>query len=343
MNMFKNLLLVIAIASLFAGCGSSSQNTSDSLLPTDGQVQAKKKSSNAITQSMPSIIVFPSDAMLKRLGHLKEVQNQGTISYERQYQQALIDDESLKFTVAVIEEEFAKVGFPLENLEQILKQIATNTAMDEMTGVAKDLRSELLNTARPDYIIEVDYDLITDATSRNLNKSLMYSIKVLDVYTNKTVASISKTNVGKEQTENDTPSLIKGDLPNSLNELEAQVTQHYAGLLANGIEITLRVTTTKDSGVELDDDCGTEEIGEKVVEWLKENTVNQAYKMSKNTSTEMFFTNVRIYSQDENGQKYTAYDFAKDLKKGIKSGCGLDASNKTQSLGDALIVIEGTR
>lgn len=336
--------MLLAFAAItFFGCGESPENSNGSLLPTDSQIQAKKQPSNAITQSMPSIIVFPSDAMLKRLGNLKEVENQGAISYERQYQKAFIDDEALKFTVAVIEEEFAKVGFPLENLEQILKQIASNTAMDEMTDVAKDLRSELLNTARPDYIIEVDYDLVTDATSRNLNKSLMYSIKVLDVYSNKTVASISKTNVGKEQAENDTPSLIKNDLPSSLNDLKAQVTEHYANLLANGIEITLRVATTQGSGVALDDDCGAEEIGENIVEWLKENTVNQSYKMSKNTSTEMFFTNVRIFSQDEDGQKYTAYDFAKGLKKGLKKGCGLDVTNKTQSLGDALIVINGIR
>jgi hypothetical protein len=342
--MKQNCLVLIAFAAItFIGCGESAENNNGSLLPTDSQIQAKKQQSNAITQSMPSIIVFPSDAMLKRLGNLKEVENQGAISYERQYQKAFIDDEALKFTVAVIEEEFAKVGFPLENLEQILKQIASNTAMDEMTDVAKDLRSELLNTARPDYIIEVDYDLVTDATSRNLNKSLMYSIKVLDVYSNKTVASISKTNVGKEQAENDTPSLIKNDLPSSLNDLKTQVTAHYANLLANGIEITLRVATTQVSGVALDDDCGEEEIGENIVAWLKENTVNQSYKMSKNTSTEMYFTNVRIFSQDEDGQKYTAYDFAKGLKKGLKKGCGLDVTNKTQSLGDALIVINGVR
>ena len=63
------------------------------------------------------------------------------------------------------------------------------------------------------------------------------------------------------------------------------------------------------------------------------------YKMVKNTGTEMFFTNVRIYTQDESGNSYTAYDFAKDLKKGLKKGCGLDVSNKTQSLGDAFLQI----
>lgn len=339
----KAIVFLTVSVLIFIGCVEGVNKSDNSLFPTDFDIKSQKQGVNAITQSMPSIMVFPSDGMLKRLGYLKEINNQGIVGYDRQYQQALIDDQSLKFAVAVIEEEFAKVGFPLDNLEQTLKQIVVSSTVDEMTNISKDLRAQLLNTARPDYIIELDYDLITDPKSRNLNRSLMYSIKALDVYTNKTIASISKTNVGKEQTDNDAATLIKKAFPDSFYDFRSQITQHYADLLANGIEITLRLATTNSSGVAIDDYCGDKEVGESVVEWMKDNTVNQTYKMSKNTSSEMFFTNIRIYLQDDTGQKYTAYDFANNLKNEIITGCGLDVSNKTQSLGDALIIIEGTR
>ena len=65
--------------------------------------------------------------------------------------------------------------------------------------------------------------------------------------------------------------------------------------------------------------------------------------MVKNTDVEVSYTNVRIKAREVNGMKYAAYDFAKDLKKGLKKGCGLDVSNSTQSLGDALLIIEGER
>ena len=65
--------------------------------------------------------------------------------------------------------------------------------------------------------------------------------------------------------------------------------------------------------------------------------------MVKNTSTEMRFTNVRIYTSDENGNSYTAYDFAKDLRKALRNGCNLDLANKTQSIGDAYLQIEGVK
>lgn len=337
-NFFK-VISIITIATLLYSCGNKNKG---GLMPTDNQVSSKKQTSNAITQSMPTLMVFPSDAMLQRMGFLKEIQNQGTISYQRDYQQAFIKNPEIKFAIAVIQEEFAKVGFALEDMEQQLKQISNNNAMDEMSDYARDNRAELLNTVRPDYIIELDYDLNTEAKSRNLNKSLNYSIRGLDVYTNKAIASITKANAGVDKKENDVASIIKDDLPVSLQEFRQQITNHYADLLANGIEITLRVVTSNTSDVNIDDDCGDQELNERINNWLKDNTINQSFKMSKNTSTEMFFTNVRIYANTEDGKKYTAYDFSGELNKALKKGCGLKTRNRTQSLGDALVLIEGT-
>lgn len=339
-KVFFKVLSIITIATLLYSCGNKNKG---GLMPTDSQVSGKKQTSNAITQSMPTLMVFPSDAMLQRMGFLKEIQNQGTISYQRDYQQAFIKNPEIKFAIAVIQEEFAKVGFALEDMEQQLKQISNNNAMDEMSDYARDNRAELLNTVRPDYIIELDYDLHTEAKSRNLNKSLNYSIRGLDVYTNKAIASITKANAGVDKKENDVASIIKDDLPVSLQEFRQQITNHYADLLANGIEITLRVVTSNTSDVNIDDDCGDQELNERINNWLKDNTINQSFKMSKNTSTEMFFTNVRIYANTEDGKKYTAYDFSGELSKALKKGCGLKTRNRTQSLGDALVLIEGTK
>jgi hypothetical protein len=172
---------------------------------------------------------------------------------------------------------------------------------------------------------------------------LTYTVKALDVYTNKAIASVSKANVGADKPENDVASLIKSDFPLSITELKNQVNSHFGNLLANGVEITLRVAVTKESDVKIDDDCGDQELNERITNWLKENTVNQSFKMSKNTSTEMYFTNVRISAKTADGKKYTAYDFAGELNKGLKKGCNLKSKNKTQSLGDAFVMIQGSK
>ena len=333
------ILFLIPITLIFSSCGDSS-NASNSMLPTNADSRSAKKESNAITKSMPSVMVVPSDAMLKRMDCLKETNNQGVTSYSRDYAKSFIQDSELKFVIAEIESQFSNKGFSLENMEQTLKMLNNNNAMDEMEGIARDLRAELMNTAKPDYVIELDYELKQDPKSRNINKTLTYIVKCMDVYTNKSVASITRANIGKTSENNDVPGLVKEDFSNSIGELSTGITSHFKDLLANRIEITLRLAVLNSSAVALDDDCGDEEIGERVVTWLKENTVNSTYKMAKNTETEMFFTNVRIFTQDESGNSYSAYDFAKDLKKGLKKGCGLSVSNKTQSLGDAFIQVK---
>jgi|TARA_B110000967_G_scaffold199533_1_gene234054 hypothetical protein len=337
--MYRIYLSILISSILLISCGNSGSE-SNSMIPTNRDSESFKKEANAINQSMPSVMVVPSDAMLKRMNCIKEIDNQGVTSYSRDYAKSFIQDSELKFVVAEIEGQFSAKGFPLENMEQTLKMIGSNNAMDEMEGVARDLRAELMNTARPDYIIELDYELKQDPKSRNINKTLTYIVKCMDVYTNKSVASITRANVGKTSENNDVPSLVKGDFTEVLGQLSSGITNHFKDLLANGIEITLRLAVLNSSEVALDDDCGDEEVGEKVITWLKENTVNSTYKMAKNTETEMFFTNVRIFTQDESGNSYTAYDFAKELKKGLKQGCGLSVSNKTQSLGDAFIQIK---
>ena len=336
----KNILILLFPALLFSCGGDAPDTSSNSMLPTIEESASSKKQSNAISQSMPSVMVIPSDAMLKRMNCLKEIKNQGTISYSRDYATSFIKSSELKFVIAEIEGQFSTKGFPLENLEQTLKLINNNNAMDNMEGVARDLRAELMNTARPDYIVELDYELKQDPNSRNINKTLTYIIKCMDVYTNKSIASITRANIGKESASNDVPGLVKEDFASACGDLSKGITNHFKDLLANGIEITLRVAAMNESAVALDDDCGDDEIGEKIITFLKQNTVNSTYKMSKNTGTEMYFTNVRIKTQDEDGQSFTAYDFAKSLKKGLKKGCGLSVKNKTQSLGDAFIQVK---
>ena len=53
------------------------------MLPTVEQSNSLRKESNAITQSMPSIMVVPSDALLKRMGCLKEEKTMVKILFDR--------------------------------------------------------------------------------------------------------------------------------------------------------------------------------------------------------------------------------------------------------------------
>ena len=338
MKLIFKLIIVISVLT-FVSCADSS-NKGKSLIPTTAESQSMKHETNAIHQSLPTLMVIPSDALLKKNGCFTKIRKHGKTSYFRNYTKALVESDDIKFAIAAIEEQFSNVGYPLENLEQNLKMITNENAMDAAENINRDLRAELMNTVKPDYIIELDYNTKPTVRGANIVTSLTYIVKCINVYSNKVVAAVTRANAGSGCES--VPEIIKNDFSGSISELQQGINTSFADILANGIEITLRVAVLRGSGVALDDYCGNEDISEQVINWLKKNTIHSTYKMLKNTRTEMRFTNLRIPIQDEDGNSYTAYDFAKDLKNAMRNGCRLKVTNKTQSIGDAYIQIVGT-
>jgi hypothetical protein len=339
----KKLLNKITLLFIFIFCISCGSSP-DRLKPSEGESSSLESEGNAIDQTNPTLMIFPSDALLKRVGCLKEIENQGTVGYLRDYGKAYINDSELKFVIASVEESFAKIGYPLENLEQQLKQINNDNTMDAMEGVSKDSRTMILNTARPDFIIEVDYEFKQDPASRNPKKILSYIVTALDSYTNKSIASITRANEGKENENLTLANLIKEDLTNNLSDFQKQIKDRFKDELANGVEITLRLTTDGNSTFSFGDEClGSENYNDWINSWLKKNTVNSTFKPVKNTDKELRFTNVRISAKTESGDRFTAFDFANKLKSDFSKACGTKATNRTQGIGDAYLVISGLK
>ena len=81
MHKTKYFFGITVITILLSSCGSSDQSAK--LVPDTKSSEELKTEGNAINQTNPALMVIPSDALLKRLGCLKEIENQGTTSYER--------------------------------------------------------------------------------------------------------------------------------------------------------------------------------------------------------------------------------------------------------------------
>ncbi len=326
---------------IIISCGS---NNETSLKPKEKEASNLETEGNAIDQTNPTLMVFPSDALLKRLGCISQLENQGTVCYSRDFNKVFIQDSELKFVIASVEECFSKIGYPLENLEQQLKQIANDNSMDAMEGVSKDARTMLMNTARPDFIIEVDYEYKQDPMSRNPKKILNYIITALDAYTNKSVASLTRADIGSGDANSSLGGLIKSDLNQNISDFQKQIKQRFTDELANGIEITLRMTTDEKANFKFSDEClGNENYNDWINSWLKKNTIRSAFKPVRNTDKEMKFVNVRIKTKTDDGQRYSAFDFANDLRNDFSKGCGAKATNRTQGIGDAYLVISGLK
>jgi hypothetical protein len=175
-----------------------------------------------------------------------------------------------------------------------------------------------------------------------LNKTLSYTLRGIDSFSNKVVATIQQTGFGNDKADNDSGSLMKSALEHDIANFKKQITGYFGDIIKKGREITVRVAIDKGIKMTMEDDClEGDTYSDWVIDYLKKHAQKGAYKLERNTETELFFRNVRIKTLNEDGTQYSAYDFAKDLKKAMDKGCGMKSKNKTQGLGDAYIVIKG--
>ena len=324
----KTLLCAALAAVLFSSCGGNSNGN-------EGGVDVSQ------TQK-PNMLVLPSDQLLQRFGKLQQQEALGKTLQVRDYPGYLLTDEDSKFIISSIQSKFIEFGYPLNDLEQTLKSINDQEMVDAATGIQKDAKTILLTSAKPDIILELDYSLQTDRSTRDYSKTLTYTIRAIDAFTNKVVATIQQTGFKGDKGTKTPAALMQAALDKDSKTFTNQINNYFNGIIESGRDITLRVTIENGVNLTMSDEClDGDAYSDFIIDWIKVNTVQGAYTMSRNTETEMYFTNVRVKTLNENGTQYSAYDFARELSKALNKGCGIKSKNTTQGLGDATISIKG--
>lgn len=305
---------------------------------------------NAVVQALPQIMILPSDQVLKNFGCLKNQTVNGRTYQIRDYQKYLMADDRAKRIFSTIQTAFNNEGFPLNDLEQTLKQLNTQEATDMADGFEKDAKTLLLTTAQPDIILEMNYNT-TANTSNGANvlrtkkkeveiseKNISYTLNAIDAYTNKVISSITASNIKGESTT----ETIQADLREKFKGLMKDVQNYFSDILTRGRDITVRVAVAKGSNVKLSDtNVEGDTYADYIMDYIKSHTVKGAYKMQRNTDNELYFVNCRIRLLNEDGTQYGVYDWARDLAKSLRKNLGVKVTNKSQGLGEVLISIEG--
>lgn len=334
------VLIVFTMASGLTSCGTGN-NDKGKLTSTNATPDNENSVVNVSEQAKPNIIVMPSDELLQKFGMIKQENAQGKTIYIRDFKGYLLRDPNAKFMISTIQSAFVNIGFPLNDLEQTLKSLDEQEIIDDAGNIQKDAKTILLTVAKPDIILELNYDLVTDNNSRNLKKALTYSLRAIDVFTNKVVATVQQTGF-RDESDNTATGLLKKALLTDMPGYTKQINAFFADIIQKGRDITVRITINKGVKFSMEDEClKGATYTDWIIDYLKTNSQKGAYKLERNTGTEIYFRNVRIKTLNADGTQYNAYDFAKELKKAIDKGCGIKSKNKTQGLGDAFIVITG--
>ena len=321
-------LIVALLAIVLMSCGGNGGNQSNTV--------------NVTQQQKPAMLVIPSDQLLQQFGKLKQQEALGKTLQVRDYNGYLLTDQDSKFIISTIQSAFIQMGYPLNDLEQTLKSINEQEMLDAIDGIQKDAKTILLTTAKPDIILELDYNIVTDRSSRDFKKSLTYTLRAIDAFSNKVVATIQQTNFEGNSKATTPAALMEAALAKDSKGFTQQINNHFNTIIETGREITLRVTIDNGVNLTMSDEClDGDTYSDFIIDWVKVNTLLGAYNMNRNTETEMYFTNVKIKTLNDNGTQYSAYDFARELSKALNKGCGIKSRNTTQGLGMATISIKG--
>lgn len=342
MNFLKFTLLCTTALILVSCGGKKKSGLADG---ASGDIAAYEAGDvNAIVQALPQIMIVPGDQTLQNFKMLQKVTDDNGRTYIlRDYQGYFLKDDRAKRIFSTIQNEFKTQNFPMNDLEQTLKQLNTQEATDMADDMKKDAKTLLLTTAQPDIIIEFNYassqgmSLVGHNYDYNSEKNISYTLNALDAYTNKVVATITASNLkGSSTTET-----IQADLKKQLKSFMGDIQIYFSDILTRGRDITVRVAVESGSNVSLSDiNIEGDTYSDYIIDYIKTHTVKGAYKMQRNTDNELYFENCRIKCLNEDGTQYGVYDWTRDLARSMRRDLGVKVNNKAQGLGEVILTIE---
>ena len=290
----------------------------------------------------PELMVVPSDVWCITNGYYTEVENLGTTVKVPNYKQALQENMGLKLAIAKLNDLMAERQFPLQSLEQTIKNLEQRRMEDNLTmskagnELAESPLDEVARTAKCDIILELSWE-VKDFGPKH---AISYILEGRDAYTAKTIGAVSGT--GAQSFTADVDVLLEEAIVANMDNFNARLMDHFAEMQTIGREISLdiKVFANNAAGVDLETEFEGEELIDIINEWLQVNTIQGRFSMPYASENVANFTQVRIPVYDERGRAIDANGFAKMLAKVLKKEpYNIPAKVLVKGLGRAVIIL----
>lgn len=267
----------------------------------------------------PTIMVVPSDNWCVKNGFTMEFDDEGTKVTIPDYKTAFQQNTEVKLVVSAINGMMSERGFPLKDLETIMKQLEEDNAEDAMrtsksgAEVAESPIDMLKKKAKADIIMELTWTVNTTGPK----KSITFILRGLDAYTGKQVASAQGT--GAPSFSAETNVLLQEAVTAHIDNFNSQLQTHFDDMFENGREIIVRIKVWDDWEYDLEsEDFGDDELGMIIEDWMTQNTQKGRFSTTDMTETMALFEQVRIPMYDDNGRAQDARRWARELYKYLK-------------------------
>ncbi len=291
----------------------------------------------------PTLMVVPSDVWCFNNGYVTHYDDQGTSVKIPDYKKAFQENTEVIQVISHINGMMAERGFPLKNMESVIKTLNANTAEDNLraskfsgSAISENPIDAFKKVAKSDILIQLTWTV----NKVGPKKSITFNLQGLDAYTNKQVATAVGT--GTPSFTAEVPVLLSEAVLAHMDNFCESLQVHFDDLFENGREIIVRIQKWDDWDGDLESEYGDEELGYIIEDWLADNTVKGRFSTTDMTETMALFEQVRIPLFNEKGRAIDARRYLSVLSKFLKNA-PYSIPNKLvmKGLGRATIILGG--
>ena len=290
----------------------------------------------------PTIMVFPSETWCAKRGYMQTYDNQGTAVKQPDYQRALQEDMDLKLAIAKINNLMTDRGFPLQVLEEVLRNLQREEAQMNMvtSKSGSSMGMSMMDRLNAQAKSDIQLDLTWDLTEQGPKRTLTYILEARDPYTQKSIASAVGTS--QPSFSASVPVLLEEAVVANIDNFNAQLQAYFDDLFQNGREVSIDIRVFEDNalGVDLETEYGDYELREIITKWMRKNTVEGRFSKSGSSEYNVKFTQVRIPLFDSEGDPVDTEAFVGKLRRFLKKEpYNLPSKVMTEGLGKVILVI----
>lgn len=273
--------------------------------------------SAAAQAKKPTLMVFPGDVWCASNGFTKNMNNNGRVVTEPDYERAVSENADLLNVITKIGELMAERQFPLKDLASEIRNLNRAETEDEFTvsstsgaELAETALERLQRRAKSDIRVEV----VWTVNNQGPKRSVTYNLRGIDSYTNKQIAAAQGTGPASFSTE--LPVLLEEAVIEKMDGFLAQLMEHFNDMAANGRECTLKLQMFNNGqGLSFEKMYGDSELSEIIEQWVNDNTVQHRFNLTDVSENVMLFEQVRIPLYNSKGRAMDARMFARELQK----------------------------
>ncbi len=219
-------------------------------------------------------------------------------------------DVNYRIALTKIKEAFDSRGFTTIDAIAKIKAIQTNSALSQDTQT--DLKSEIIRSSSADIYVDAEINIQQTSSGNSVDFILTsYEVSTGNSLSNKV------GNSGKFYTDDYsklTSKAIESVADDFLNVMQTKFDQ----IVKDGRSVILNISIDKESTYTFDTEVGEESLGEKIENWVADNSYKNNYSFPSISEYLMVFDQVRIPLFEQNGRNYSPNKFSKSLENYLK-------------------------